>query len=581
MKSVRFHASPVLAIKLPAWRSRLVLFLLFTAFIALLLRAIWLQGFSTDFLQTQGEMRYARTLDMPATRGKITDRNGEVLASSVPAWAIWAIPEDVELPRDKRTELARLLGVPAPELQKKLANEDRKFVYLKRQVSPATADAIAQLNLPGIHQRKEYRRFYPEGETMAHVVGFTNVEDTGQEGIELAWQKSLAGQPGSRRVIKDRLGRVVEDVASIRVPHDGHDLTLSIDGKIQYLAFSHLKAAVEANRAKAGAIVVIDVETGEVLALANLPSYNPNDRKDLTGAQLRNRVLTDTFEPGSTLKPFTIALALEHGVVKPDTVVQTAPGKMTIGSATISDSHAHGPLTVEDIIKVSSNIGTAKVALRMEPREMWEMYTAAGFGQAPKWGFPGAVAGRVRPYKSWRPIEQATMAYGYGLSVSLVQIARAYTMFARDGEIIPLTFFKSTTAPSQPVHGTQVISPTVAREMRHMLEMAAGPGGTAPKAQVMGYRVAGKTGTAHKLTGKRYDGNRYVGSFVGFAPVSNPRIVVAVMIDEPQAGVYYGGDVAAPVFSAVVGGTLRTLGVEPDSPIKSLIIPADSPKEAL
>jgi cell division protein FtsI (penicillin-binding protein 3) len=342
-------------------------------------------------------------------------------------------------------------------------------------------------------------------------------------------------QAGSRRVIRNRRGQAVEDVASIRVPHDGRDLTLSIDSKVQFIAYTELKRAKEAMNAVAASIVVLDVRSGEVLALVNFPTYDPNERKKLSGEQLRNRAFTDTFEPGSVLKPFTIALALERGVVKPDTVVQTAPGRLTIGTATISDSHAHGPLTVEEIVKVSSNIGTAKIALRMEPQQMWEMFTAVGLGQAPKWGFPGARAGRVRPFKSWKPIEQATMSYGYGLSVSLIQIARAYTMIARDGEIIPLTVFKSAQRGGQveAVKGVQVISPATAREMRHMLEMAAGPGGTAPKAQVVGYRVAGKTGTAHKLAkeGGGYDPNRYVGSFVGFAPVSNPRIVVAVMIE--------------------------------------------------
>lgn len=579
MKSVRFHASPVLAVRLPAWRSRVVLCALFLAFLALMLRAVWLQGFSTSFLQSQGEQRYARNVEMPATRGKIVDRNGDVLASSIPAWAIWAEPEEVDATPAQLASVAKLLEMPVADLKKKVNDPVRKFVYVKRQVPANVAAEIAKLDLPGIHQRKEYRREYPEGEITAHVVGFTNVEDAGQEGIELAWQDALAGQAGSRRVIRNRLGQAVEDVASIRVPHDGKDLTLSIDSKVQYLAYTELKKAVENFKAKAGAIVVLDVRTGEVLALANLPTYDPNERTRLTGAQLRNRVLTDTYEPGSTLKPFTIALALERGVVKPDTVVQTAPGRLTIGPNTISDSHAHGPLTIEEIIKVSSNIGTAKVALRMQPQDMWEMYTAVGLGQAPKWGFPGAVAGRVRPYKSWKPIEQATMSYGYGLSVSLIQIARAYTMFARDGEIIPLTFFKAPQGAA-PVKGVQVISPATARAMRKMLEMAAGPGGTAPKAQVMGYRVGGKTGTAHKISGRGYDSNRYVGSFVGFAPASNPRIVVATMIDEPSTGVYFGGDVAGPVFSNVVGGTLRILNVEPDSPIKSLIIPVDGPKEA-
>jgi len=583
MKSVRFHASPVLAVKLPAWRSRAVLCLLFVAFLALLLRAIYLQAFSTRYLQGQGEQRYMVTLETAATRGKITDRNGDVLASSIPAYSIGVEIEDLDATPAELADVARLLEMPLADVKKKIADPVRRFVYLKRQVPPLAAQAIGKLGIPGVRQMKEFHREYPQGEMMAHVVGYTNVDDTGQEGIELAWQKSLAGLDGSRRVIRNRLNQPIEDVASIRAPHDGTDLTLSVDSRLQYLAFTELKKAVDFHHAKAGAIVVLDVRTGEVLALANLPTYDPNDRRKLTGEQLRNRVLTDTYEPGSTLKPFTIALALERGVVKPDTVMQTAPGKFTIGPNTISDTHNHGAITVEEVIKLSSNIGTAKIALKMQPQDMWEMYTAVGLGQAPKWGFPGAVAGRVRPFKSWRPIEQATMSYGYGLSVSLIQIARAYTMFARDGEIVPLTFFRTdATAASPYVKGTQVIPVAIAREMRHMLEMAAGPGGTAPKAQVMGYRVAGKTGTAHKVgVHGTYDGNRYVGSFVGFAPVSNPRIVVAVMIDEPSNGIHYGGDVAAPVFSAVVGGVLRTLNVEPDSPIKSLIIPNDSPKETL
>ncbi len=583
MKSVRFHASPVLAVRLPAWRSRAVLCTLFLAFIALLVRAIWLQAFSTGFLQSQGEQRYAVNLDMPATRGKITDRNGDVLASSIPAYSIGVEIEELDATPAELAQVAQLLGMPLAEVKKKVADPVHKFVYLKRQVPAQAAQAIGKLGIPGVRQNKEFHREYPQGEMMAHVVGYTNVDDSGQEGIELAWQKSLAGQDGSRRVIRNRLGQPIEDVASIRVAHDGTDLTLAVDSRIQYLAFTELKKAVESQHAKAGAIVVLDVRTGEVLALANLPTYDPNDRRKLTGEQLRNRVLTDTYEPGSTLKPFTIALALDHGIVKPDTIIQTGGGKLAIGPNTISDTHAHGNISVEEVIKYSSNIGAAKIALRMQPKEMWELYTATGLGQAPKWGFPGAASGRVRPFAKWVTIDQATMGYGYGLSVSLIQIARAYTMFARDGEIVPLTFFRNdASSAASPVKGTQVISSATAREMRHMLEMAAGPGGTAPKAQVMGYRVAGKTGTAHKLTNHgTYDPNRYVGSFVGFAPVSNPRIVVAVMIDEPSAGVYYGGDVAAPVFSAVVGGALRTLNVEPDSPIKSLIIPADSPKEAL
>jgi cell division protein FtsI (penicillin-binding protein 3) len=574
-KGVAFSASPVLAVKLPAWRSRLVLFVMFAAFATLVGRALWLQGISTDFLQKQGESRYARTLELPATRGKITDRNGQVLASSVPVKAIWAIPEDVTAaPPEKLRALTRLLDMSETELRKKL-DSDRSFVYLKRQVEMDVADKIAKLGIDGIDARKEYKRFYPEGEVMAHVVGFTNVEDAGQEGMELAFQKSLAGITGSRRVIKDRLGHIVEDLRAVREPHDGKNLTLSIDRKIQYIAFSKLKEAVEKHNAKAGGIVVLDVKTGEVLALANLPAYNPNDRSHLTGAQLRNRVMTDTFEPGSTLKPFTVALGLEKKLVTPNTVIQTAPGRMTIGTATIGDAHPHGAMTVAEVIEKSSNVGTAKIALQMQPQDMWDLFTTVGFGQQPKLGFPGAVAGRVRPFKSWRPIEQATMSYGHGISVSLIQLAHAYMVFARDGDIIPLSLQKLSAPPV----GQRVFSERTAREMRAMMERVTSPEGTAPRAQVPGYRVAGKTGTAYKIAGGRYV-NKYVASFAGFAPVSDPRIIIAVMIDEPSNG-HYGGTVAAPVFASVAASALRALNVTPDSSVTEIIIPVNAEKESL
>ncbi|MEB0138651.1 MULTISPECIES: penicillin-binding protein 2 [unclassified Undibacterium] len=574
-RGVAFSSSPVLDVKLPSWRSRLVLFLLFGAFLALIARALYLQGITTEFLQKQGASRYARTLELPATRGKITDRNGEVLASSVPVKAIWAIPDDVlDAPKEKLQQLAVLLSMTEAELRKKL-DSDRQFVYLKRQVEPEISDKIQALGIVGIDTRKEYKRFYPEGEIMAHVVGFTNVEDVGQEGIELASEKDLAGKTGSRRVIKDRLGRIVEDIRAVKEPHDGHDLDLSIDSKIQYIAFTHLKDAVEKHKAKAGAAVVLDVQTGEVLALVNLPAYNPNDRSVLTGAQLRNRVLTDTFEPGSTMKPFTVALALETGRVTPETVFQTAPGYMSIGPAVIHDAHKMAALTVAQVIQKSSNIGTVKIAMQMPPQEMWEMFTNVGFGQQPKFGFPGAVAGRLRNYKNWRPIEQATMSYGHGISVSLLQIARAYMIFARNGDIIPLTFRKAHEAPK----GQRVISEKTALQLRSMMESVTEPGGTATQARVAGYRVAGKTGTAHKIEGGRYV-NKYIGDFVGFAPVSHPRVIVAVMIDEPSAGGYYGGIVAAPVFAAITANVLRSMNVAPDSSVTS-IIPDNSVQESM
>jgi cell division protein FtsI (penicillin-binding protein 3) len=575
-KGVPFTASPVLAVKLPVWRSRLVLFALFAAFVALAGRALWLQAISTEFLQKQGESRYARTLELPATRGKITDRNGQVLASSVPVKAVWAIPEDVqEAPKDKLHSLAGLLEMSDAELARKL-DSDRGFVYLKRQVEQEVADKIVKLGIAGIETRKEYKRFYPLGEVMAHVVGFTNVEDAGQEGIELASQKTLAGTTGSRRVIKDRLDRIVEDIEAIREPHDGTDLTLAIDSNVQYIAYTQLKEAVEKNKAKAGGIVVLDVQTGEVLALANLPSYDPNDRHGLTGAQLRNRVLTDTYEPGSTLKPFTVGLALDTKRVTPNTVFQTGPGRMQIGTASIGDAHGHAALSVAEIIQKSSNIGTARMALQMPPQEMWDMFTTCGFGQQPKIGFPGAVAGRLRPFKTWRPIEQATMSFGHGISVSLIQLARAYMVYARDGDIIPLSFQKVDRLPV----GQRVVSEKTAREMRAMLESVVSPAGTAPKAQIASYRVAGKTGTSHKVVGGKYV-NQYVASFVGFAPVSNPRIIIAVMVDEPANGQHYGGDVAAPVFASVAASALRSLNVTPDSTVTDIIIPVNGVKESL
>jgi cell division protein FtsI (penicillin-binding protein 3) len=575
-KGVAFSKSPVLAVRPPDWRSRVVLVVLFSAFAALGVRALWLQGVSNQFLQKQGKSRYERTLELPATRGKIMDRNGQVLASSLPVKAVWAIPDDVlAAPPEKIKELARLLDMPEVELRKKL-DSDRTFVYLKRQVEMDTIAQIEKLKIDGIDTRKEYKRFYPQGEVMTHLVGFTSVEDVGQESIELAQQKSLVGAVGSRRVIKDRLGHIVEDVGLSREPHDGKDITLSVDSKLQYIAFTSVKNAVEKFHAKAGAAVVLDVHTGEVLALANWPTYDPNDRSKLTGEQLRNRVITDTFEPGSTLKPFTVALALDEGRIKPTTLFDTGNGRFIVGDRTIRDTHAHGVIDVSTIIQKSSNIGVSKIALAMPSEEMWNMFTKSGFGQAPRFGFPGAVAGRVRPYKSWRPVEQANMSFGQGISVSLLQLARAYLIFARDGDIIPLSFQKITEKPV----GQQVISPKTASQMRAMLETVVLPGGTAQQAQVPGYRVGGKTGTAQKLIDGRYSQTHYIGSFAGIAPMSNPRFVIAVMIDDPVGAIHTGGGVAAPTFAALAANALRAENVPPDSPITDIITPDPSQEES-
>ncbi len=560
---MKFTNSPLLSQLLPAWRARFVAALILLAFGTLAARSVYLQVVRNDFLQQKGESRYSRVIELSATRGRIVDRSGDVLAVSTPVKSVWAIPEDARLSPSQARELAALTEMDVRELNRRLAAE-KDFVFIKRQIPPDTAEKIAALNLPGIHQQREYRRYYPAGEVTAHMLGFTGVEDKGQEGIELAFDGQLAGRPGSRRVIKDRLGRIVEDVESIKSPQEGRDIALALDAKIQYLAFSHLKQALLEHKAKAGGVVVLDAKNGEVLALANLPAYNPNNRLKLTGAQLRNRALTDVFEPGSTMKPFTAALALEKGRFRFDTQIQTAPGRLTIGNATISDAHPHGMLTVAQVVQKSSNVGTAKIASAFAPEEMWQMFDALGFGQPLRLGFPGEVGGRLRPFKTWRPIEQATMSYGHGISVTLMQLARAYLAFARDGDLIPLSL---TRLESPPLAGKSIFSAQTAREVRAMLEMAVQPGGTAPKAQIPGYRVAGKTGTAHKLEGGQY-ADRYVAAFVGFAPVSDPRLVVAVMIDEPSAGKYYGGEVAAPVFAQVMAGSLRTLGVAPDAPLK-------------
>jgi len=567
-RSVQLSSSPLLASKTPVWRSKLIVALMALGFTGLVGRAAHVQVIDNDFFIRQGEVRFARTLTLPANRGRVLDRNGVLLASSVPAPSIWANPEDLERDPVKLRQLAKLLGMAPAELEDKLKNEEKTFVWLRRQMDESVVKEIRALNIKGVYDIKEYKRLYPEGEAAAHIVGFTNVEDIGQEGVELIFQKQLAGQAGSRRVIKDRLGRVVEAVGETVPPVDGQDLQLSIDSKVQFYAYQTLRDAVAQHKAKAGSVVVLDAQTGEILALANYPSYSPDKRGNLTGEQLRNRALTDSFEPGSTMKPFTVALALQQGLVKPETPIQTAPGKITITGSTISDVHPYGVLTVNEVIQKSSNVGTVKMAMQLQPREMWEMFADLGFGQKPQLPFPGVVSGRLRPYKTWRPVEQATMSYGYGVSSSLFQVARAYTVFARDGEIVPATLMKT----NQPAVGTRVYSPEHAIAMRKMLQMASGPGGTGQKAQTMGYSVGGKSGTARKQEGKGYASKKYRGFFVGIAPIDQPRIVVAVMIDEPSNGVYYGGAVAAPVFSQTVQQTLRLMGVQPDMAVKPQIV---------
>jgi cell division protein FtsI (penicillin-binding protein 3) len=566
---MKFAESPVLAPPLPLWRARLMVVLITGALAVLAGRAFYLQGLEYGFLQAKGESRYSRVLEVPANRGRILDRNGEALAVSTPVKSIWAIPEDVVATRRDLERLAKALEMPEEEVRKRLEGQGREFVFIRRQISPEIAARVTALGIAGIHQSEEYRRYYPAGEMIAHAVGFIDVDGHGQEGIELAFEPHLAGRAGTRRVIKDRRGQIVEDLEGSHPARHGRDLVLALDSRIQSLAFGRLREAVLAHRAKGGGIVVLDVRTGEVLALANLPTYNPNNRAQLAGSSLRNRAVVDIFEPGSTLKPLTIAAAIDAGRVTPRTRIETAPGTLTIGPATIRDAHPSEQLTVTQVVQKSSNVGAAKVALMLRPQVLWDLFEQVGFGREPELGFPGEASGRLRPYKTWKPIEQATMSYGHGISISLMQLARAYTVFARDGELVPLSLVKLDSPP----RAVPVIAPETARAVRTMLELATQPEGTGPRAQIMGYRVAGKTGTAHKQENGGYASDKYFSSFVGLAPASNPGLVIAVLIDEPSNGQYYGGTVAAPVFAAVMAGALRILGMPPDAPLKPIELP--------
>ncbi len=567
-RSVQYSTNPLLASKTPIWRSQFIVACIALGFIGLVVRAVYVQVVGNAFFIKQGTVRFERQLDIPANRGRILDRNGLILASSVPMPSIWASPEEMDVDTSQLKELALLLDMPLNELQKKVSDTKRRHVWLRRQMDDATGKKIKALGIHGIYTTMEYKRMYPQGEAAAHVVGFTNVENTGQEGVELTFNTHLGGKNGTRRVIKNGQGQVVEGIGDLVPPEEGKDLQLSIDSKVQYFAYQRLREAVLQNKAAAGSVVVLDAQTGDVLALANYPSYNPDKRSNLNGAQLRNRALTDTFEPGSTMKPLIIGLAMEKGLVKPETMIDTSPGKVSMYGMTVTDAHPHGVLSVSEVIQKSSNIGTVKIAMKMPPKDMWDMYTQVGFGQKPQVPFPGAVAGRLRPYKSWRPMEQATMSYGYGLSTSLFQLAQAYTMFARDGEMVPTSLIKH----QDKLAGVRVISAEHASQVRNMLHLVTGAGGTAPKAQTMGYSVGGKTGTAHKLEGKSYAEKKYRGFFVGMAPIEKPRIVVAVMIDEPSNGHYFGGEVAAPVFSQTVQQTLRMLEVQPDMAVKPQVV---------
>jgi len=555
---------------LPGWRATMLFALLLSGLAGLLVRGVYLQGIRNDFLQEKGNARYSRIIEVGAHRGMITDRNGEPLAVSTPVESVWASPPDAEADSQQVRQLAQILGMAPEELKNKLFDTSRDFVYLKRHLPPDQSGKVASLNLPGVSLQREYRRYYPAGEETAQLLGFTGQDDNGQEGLELSLQEKLAGKSGSQRVIKDRRGHIVEDAGNLHAPKPGSNIVLSLDSKVQHLAYRELEGAVREHRAKAGAVVVLDARSGEVLALANYPAYNPNNRGKISSQAMRNRAIADLFEPGSTMKPFTVATAIEQGKVRPETLINTERGVYTIGNKKIHDSHPDSVLTVAQVIQKSSNVGAAKIALSMEADVLWQSLSNSGFGMQTGSGFPGEAVGKLRAPKTWRPIEQATMSYGHGISVNLLQLARAYTIFAGDGELKSISMLKLDTVPS----GKKVFSRETVGALRGMLELAVQPGGTAPLAQVAGYRVAGKTGTAHKLENGHYV-NRYVASFVGFAPASNPRLIVAVMIDEPGNGQYYGGLVAAPVFSKVVGEVLRAFNVPNDAPLDNVLAPQE------
>ncbi|MCC7410231.1 MAG: penicillin-binding protein 2 [Gammaproteobacteria bacterium] len=546
-------------------RRRIVLAVFALVAAGLSWRGVDLQLTNNQVLKTQGNARYLRVVEIPAHRGVITDRRGEPLAISTPVSSIWGTPRRLLAERARWPRLASLLGTDTEYLRTVLEpRADREFVYLKRHVSPDLAERVMALGIDGVALVQEQRRYYPAGEVTAHVLGFTNVDDVGQEGVELAFEGHLSGINGAKRVLRDRLGRIVENVERIRSPQPGHGLALSIDKRIQYLAYRELKSAVMTHRARAGSIVIIDPASGEVLAMVNQPSFNPNNRSDLKGDYYRNRAVTDVIEPGSTIKPLTVSAALDSGAFEPSTRIDTRPGHFTIGRHTVRDVHDYGVLDVTGVLVKSSNVGASKMALALDPEVLWSAFHGVGFGMTTQLGFPGESAGQLRDYQGWREIEHATMAFGYGLSTTVVQLAQAYGVIANDGRLVPLTLVRAD-GPSP--EGKQVFHAQAARAVRAMLEAVVRTG-TGTKAAVRGYRVAGKTGTVRKLTGDGYAENRYLSLFAGFVPASNPRLVTVVLIDEPKGAEYYGGLVAAPVFARIMRDAVRLLNIPPDDVVE-------------
>ena len=544
-------------------RRSLVVVVLFTAVAATLVaRAVQLQVLDKDFLNREGDTRHLRVESINAHRGTITDRNGEPLAISTPVDSIWVHPATIAPAIERVRELADVLDLDAESLARRITRSmDKEFVYVKRGIAPASTQHVLALEVPGVNVQREYRRYYPHAEVTGHLLGFTNIDDRGQEGLELAYDYWLAGEPGAKRVLKDRYGRSVENVASIRPPRHGKDLVASIDLRVQYLAYRTLKAAVQAHNAESGSIVVLDVESGEVLAMVNQPAYNPNDRAQLYPERYRNRAVTDIFEPGSSIKPLIVAAALESGRFRPSSVIDTAPGFVEVGAKRIEDSRNLGRVSLTTILARSSNVGVTKLAMDLEPEQLWQTMTRFGLGELTNSTFPGESTGSLSHFSYWRPISQATLAYGYGVSVTPLQLAHAYAALSGDGSIPPV----SLLAQEKPPEAEAAIGADTAQAVRRMLEEVVRPGGTGTKASVTGYRVAGKTGTAWKSSAGGYSEDKYISIFAGLAPASAPKLAAVVMIDEPSGELYYGSDVAAPVFADVMAEALRLLAVPPDA----------------
>lgn len=539
----------------------MVVGIVFSVAAIMLWRAVDLHVFNKDFLQSQGNARYMRTLPVAAHRGVITDRNGEPLAVSTPVDSIWINPAEFITARASWGKLTEMLSLNTEQMERMVMQRSkREFVYLKRHIRPDLAQQVSELNLAGVYLQREYRRYYPAGEVATHVVGFTDVDDIGQEGLELAYNDWLQGKTGQQLVIKDRLGRTVKHVESIQHAQAGKDLALSIDRRLQYLAYRELKHAVIENKANSGSAVILDTKTGEVLAMVNQPSYNPNNRSELDSYRLRNRAVTDVFEPGSSIKPFTLAAALESGRFRADSVVDTNPGYLNVGKYVVKDVHNYGRINFQTILSKSSNVGASKLALAISAKNLSDVHSRIGFGYITGSGFPGEVGGILNTPTEQQVVEKATLAYGYGLSVTPLQLARSYAVIANDG-LMPAVSF---TRVNDEVNTTRVFTAKHAKQLRTMMESVVTEDGTGYRAAVAGYRIAGKTGTVKKASAGGYSDDRYVAVFAGMAPSSNPRLAMVVIINEPRGDVYYGGKIAAPVFSRVMSGALRLLDIAPD-----------------